>query len=231
MNKLFDVEGPFLSALTKIADIIIINFLFIICSLPIFTFGAACTAMHYVTLKMVKNEESYTVKSFFKSFKLNFKQSTIIWLITLVIGAVIFADVKVITGNYLQAINLSEGIGKIVLVLIMVVTLLYVFMAVYVFPVLSRFDNTVVNTMKNALIMSIRHLPFTVAIILITFVPLVLIAYEPKALILVFIIFGLCAFCNSFLFVKVFTKYMPEASIAIDEEIQIPDDGQTNNNI
>lgn len=70
----------------RAADLMILNIVFIICCLPIVTIGASLTALHYVTLKMVRNEESYIVKSFFKSFKQNFKQATIINLIMLLFG-------------------------------------------------------------------------------------------------------------------------------------------------
>ena len=78
MGRFFDIDGPFLGGLTKMADVFILNLLLILCSLPIFTFGAAYTALYYVTLKMVKDEECYIAKAFFKSFKQNFKQATII---------------------------------------------------------------------------------------------------------------------------------------------------------
>ena len=57
MGRFFDIDGPFLGGLTKMADVFILNLLLILCSLPIFTFGAAYTALYYVTLKMVKDEE------------------------------------------------------------------------------------------------------------------------------------------------------------------------------
>ncbi len=85
MGRFFDLDSPLMSTLSKLADLIILNILVVICSLPLFTIGASLTAMHYVVLKMVRNEEGYIIKSFFKSFKQNFKQATIIWLILLVV--------------------------------------------------------------------------------------------------------------------------------------------------
>ena len=92
MNQVFSPDSPVISFLGKIADLIIINLLVIICSLPIFTIGASWTAMYYVTVKMVKNEESYVTKDFFKSFKQNFRQATVIWLINLIVLLVLGAD-------------------------------------------------------------------------------------------------------------------------------------------
>ena len=79
----------------KLADLILLNLLFIICCIPIVTIGASITAMYYVTLKMVRNEESYLFRSFFKSFKQNLKQSTVIWLILLAVSIVLWMDFRI----------------------------------------------------------------------------------------------------------------------------------------
>lgn len=74
------------------ADLIILNLLFLLCCIPIVTIGPAITAMYYVTMKMVRNEEAYIARSFFKSFKENFKQGLGIWLIALVLIILEFMD-------------------------------------------------------------------------------------------------------------------------------------------
>lgn len=231
MNRFFDIDGPLITGLTKVADILILNILLILCSLPIFTFGASYTAMYYVTLKMVKDEESYTVKSFFKSFKLNFKQATVIWLIMLAIGSILYFDLKITSGEYAEAMAIPANAVKGMSIILLATAIIYTFTIVYVFPVLSRFDNSVKNTIKNALLMSIRHFPYTIAIILITFVPIVFMYLVPRALILVLVIFALCAYCNSYMFVKIFSNYMPEENIVSDENFQIQsgDDSKNNN--
>lgn len=90
--RIFDLDGPLMSILNKIADMMILNILAIICCLPIFTAGASFTALHYVCLKIVRNEEGYIAKSFFKAFKENFKQATIIWMVLLVAILLLVAD-------------------------------------------------------------------------------------------------------------------------------------------
>lgn len=221
MRGFFNIDGPLISGLTKVADIFILNLLFILCSLPIFTIGASYTALYYVTLKMVKDEDCYTVKSFFKSFKLNFKQATGIWLIVVLAGAILYGDLKILGGEYSQYINMPSEIIKALSILLMAAGFIYIFTFVFVFPVLSRFDNSTINTFKNALFMSIKHFPSTIAIILITFVPLIFIYLEPRALILIFVIIALSAYCNSFFFVKIFVKYMPKETITSDEDFEI----------
>ena len=71
-------DNPVISGMSRIFDMMCLNVLWLVCSLPIFTIGASTTAMYTVMLKVVKNEEGYIVKGFFKAFKENFKKSTII---------------------------------------------------------------------------------------------------------------------------------------------------------
>ena len=93
MGELFNLDNPVWSFMGKVADLIILNILAVICSLPIFTIGASWTALYFVTIRMVRKEESYIVKDFFRSFKENFKQATTIWLIVLVMSAVLAGDI------------------------------------------------------------------------------------------------------------------------------------------
>ena len=85
MDRLFNMDNKFFTVMGRVADLIMLNVVFLICCLPIVTIGASLTALHYVTLKMARNEESYIIRSFFKSFKQNFKQATVINLIMLAV--------------------------------------------------------------------------------------------------------------------------------------------------
>ena len=98
MKKLFDIDNPVIAFLSRLADLIGLNFLFLICCLPVFTIGAAWTALYYVTVKMVRKEESYIWKDFFKSFRENFKQATLIWLINMLVLAIFAADMLIKVG-------------------------------------------------------------------------------------------------------------------------------------
>ena len=97
MGRFFNLDSPVMVALTKMADLIIVNLLAFFCCLPIITVGASMTALHYVVLKIVRDEECYIVKSFFKSFKENFRQATVIWLIEVLLIIIFAADFWIIT--------------------------------------------------------------------------------------------------------------------------------------
>ncbi|MGN1184899.1 MAG: DUF624 domain-containing protein, partial [Oliverpabstia sp.] len=76
MNNLFNPDNKFFTFMGKVADLMILNLLCIVCCLPIVTAGASITALYYVTLKIARNEETYIARGFFHSFKENFKQAT-----------------------------------------------------------------------------------------------------------------------------------------------------------
>ena len=130
MGRFFDLDSPLMSALNKLADLIILNILVIICSLPVFTIGASMTALHYVVLKMVRNEEGYIIKSFFKSFKQNFRQATIIWLILLVLIGVLIGDFLILR---FSAVALPQWLH----IVILAIAIILLFATVHLFPVLS----------------------------------------------------------------------------------------------
>lgn len=154
MGRFFSMDNKFFTFMSRVADLMMLNVVFLICCIPVVTIGASCTAMYYVTLKMARNEESYIIKSFFKSFKENFKQSTIIWLIMLVAGIILLMDFR-ITGQMKSTLTTVMRYG------LMVVAVVYAFVLSYIFPILSKFVNSIKNTFKNSLFMSIRHLPYT----------------------------------------------------------------------
>ena len=209
MGRFFSMDNKFFTFMNKVADLCILNIICLVCCIPIVTAGASITAMYYVTLKMVRNEEAYIVRSFFKSFKDNFKQATIINLIMIAVGAVLYLDLNV-------AKNMPGSTGQIFHVIFMAFVIIYYVLFLYVYPILARFYNTIRNTIKNALFMAIRHLPYTVVMVLIGLCPLLLLfigSYQIQSTLFVLFLvmgFGVIAYCNSFFLVKIFDHYMPK---------------------
>ncbi len=212
MSNLFNMDNGFFRALSKLADLMILNILFIICCIPIFTIGASLTAMYYVTLKMAENEEGYIARGFWKSFKQNFKQATIIWLIMLVFGIVLVLDLLIMRSATGTAAN-------VIRVLIIATTVVYMMVFTYVFPTLARFYNTTKTTLRNAFIMAIADFPRTIAMLLITIGSVIVTFLTQYTLwygMLVWTLagFSLVAFANSFFLKKIFAKYSPKDETA-----------------
>ena len=204
MNKVFNIDNPVMAFMGKIADLIILNICALICSIPIFTIGASWTAMYYVAVKMVKKEESYIMKDFFKSFKENFKQATLIWLMVL-------AAVAIFVGDFMIYRAMPDSIPKFVVVALVVIAVFIFSTVLYIFPVLSHFDNTIKNTIKNAFLISMVNLPYTFLLIILFILPFVLGYFVLQILpIIILVGFSGPAFLAGFIWVRIFRKFEPK---------------------
>lgn len=218
MGRFFNMDNKFFVFMGKVADLCMLNLLCIACCIPVVTAGASLTALYYVTMKMVRNEEAYIFRSFFRSFKQNFKQATVINIIMLAAAALLYIDTNI-------AGKMGQPAGKILGMIFAAFTLLYVMILLYVYPLLAKFYNSVKNTFKNAILMAIRHLPYTILMLLICACP-ILILFIPSfqiqmSLIMLVILFGpaVIAYGNSHFFVRIFDKYIPEESVSEETEV------------
>ena len=218
MRNLFNMDNPLFRFLSKVADMMILNLLFILCSIPVFTIGASMTAMYYTCLKMLDNEEGYISRNFFHSFKENFKQATVCWLFFLVTGVVLAADIMILRG-------MTGSFTKVIAVAVLALAVLYLIMLNYVFAVLSRFYNSTKNTFKNALIMAIASFPFTMVILVLTIAPVLVTLINGYTIwygLMVWILvgFSVTAYGKCWFFARIFKKFMPKD----EEEEKDPDD-------
>ena len=146
------------------------------------------------------HEESYITRSFFKSFKTNFRQATLIWLLILLIAAVLGGDYYIITKSGIQ-------FSSVLVVLIMAAAVLVICTTLYVFPVLAKFDNTIMGTIRNAFIMSILQLPKTVVMFVMAFFPLIIYLVSLRLIPIIFLFgFSLPAYASAMLYNKFFQK-------------------------
>ncbi len=204
MNKLFDLDSPFMRALSRMGDLMILNIFVLLLCIPVVTAGAAFTAMHFVLLKIVRGEEGYLVRGFFKSFKQNFRQATILWLIMLLVVALIVADFMIL--------NAGANLPVVYRMLILAVAIILLIIAVYVFPVLARFDNTIVNTLKNAFLIAFLNLPKSILMVVLLFLPLVIAYFMSSYAVLFLMLFGFSApaYASAYLYSGIFKRYEPE---------------------
>ena len=198
--KIFDLDSPLMNVLNKMADLMWLNILTLISCIPVITAGAALTSMHYVALKIVRNEESYITRSFFKSFKTNFRQATLIWLLLMLVAAILGGDYYIITKSGMQ-------FSQVLVVLIMAAGGLVICTSLYVFAVLAKFDNTIMGTIRNAIIMSILQLPKTVVMFVMAFFPLIIYLVSLRLIPIIFLFgFSLPAYASAMLYNKFFQK-------------------------
>lgn len=197
MKNLFNLDGPVLQFVNKIVYSVYLNILWFICCIPIVTIGASTTALFYVSLKLAKNEEGNITKAFFHSFRENFRQGTVIWLILLAFGLILGLD-----GYVLYHLRFEHVFWTLCTAALCVVAAAYAIVLMYIFPLLARFDNTIGAMFKNALFIGIRFLLCTALMAAIYFMMLLVVVrfFTPA------VIFGegLCALLCSYLLSNIF---------------------------
>ena len=209
MGKFFNMDSPIMRFMTKVADIMILNLLFIITSLPVITIGASLTSLYYVTMKLVRDEEGGIVRSYFHSFRVNFRQATILWLGTVLVVGVLIADLLILARiDSPIAAAMNTGVLIIGVVILMILQ--------YLFPLIAKFDAGLVQTLKNACLMAMAHLPKTILMTAFVAGSAYISFYNGYTLpvasvVFAFIGFGLIAFGNSAILVKIFDLYIPKA--------------------
>ena len=207
----FSPDNPVTRFLTRLCDLIILNLLFMICCLPIFTIGASITAMYSITLKMLRNEECYIIKGFLSAFKSNFKQATLLWIPCFLIGAFLIADLYIVN-NILP----PEYYYLKYPVLCLIIAFLCGYL--YMFPLLSFFDAPLKQQVKNAFLLSLGHLPTTIVVLCLHLFILILVDFYNFLLIPVFSVFVFCGFSTmallySYYYRKVFDSHLPESDV------------------
>lgn len=211
-GRIFDLDNPVWTFMSKVADLMILNVCMLVCSIPIVTVGASWTAGYYVAIKMVKRECAYPFKEFFHSFKENFKQATQLWIIALIVLAVLSGDLM-IWYTYPDVLpTVVKGITVVLVVLALIVIS-------FVFPMLSHFENTNMNTVKNAALVALVNIPQAILFVVMLFVPFVLLMVDVRMFVVdLFVGFSLPAVVCSLAWVRIFKKFEKPAK---DEEQQI----------
>ena len=209
--NIFSSDGWFARIFGTIGDIIIVNILFIICSIPIFTMGASMSAMYYTLLKKQRTGETGgIIKLFFKGFKDNFKKSTIAWLLFLLIAFVFSLDFNLFGKGGPQENKLMYYTSVIFFILIC-------FIAIYLFPVISAFENSLKNLIIQSMYMAAKNFIFTILIMILYTLPAYFLLASPQVFMVgIFILivcgFGLIAYVSSFMFIKAFSPYLEDVT-------------------
>ena len=206
-DKIFGVDGLLYRILNKLVDLLLLNVVFLFTCIPVFTIGCAVTALYGTTRSMVK-EEGYLIKGYLKKFKENFKKATIVWLVMLAVLLVLAADFWILGGGRLGSLRWVKGI-------LMAVLVLWFMIFSYVFPLMSKFENTVKNSVMNALIISMTRIIFTVPLLLLNILPAAICLIGGKVLLygITFYLavgYSATAYINTYILEHVFKKYIKE---------------------
>lgn len=187
-SSFFSLESPIYKFSDRLLDMLALNFLWLFFSglipavalfflfgltrmtqfvplvfLPvIFGMGAATTAAFSVTLKMVDDREGYIFRPFIQAFKENYKKGTILGIILIVVACAIRLDFSF----YQAAKELHQSTTGFLIVGIVAFVLAFLHL-IYAFPLQARYENTVINTLKNSFSIAIRYILRTIFLFLV----------------------------------------------------------------
>ena len=211
MNRIFNMDNGFFRALSKLVDCIWLNFLFVLTCIPIFTIGASMTALYYTMQKVIRNDRGYVSSEYWHAFKTNFKQATLTWLIVLAVGLLTFFDIQ-----FMKAMDKAgQPLGQ-AYVFFQVLLALEILWCTYLFPYMSRFINGMKATMKNAALIAVLNLPWTLLILVLLVVAGLIMYLIPIGLFFAPVLF---TWVLNRILERVFRKYMTEEDKAQEDEM------------
>ena len=154
LKNIFDMENPVMRAMGIAADLLILNALTVLCCLPVLTAGAAYTALNDVALRIVRGDDPYLVRTYFRSFRKNLKQGSALGIIFLLAAAILITDDRVAAAS-----------APVLRVFTIAAAIVILAVALYAFALLARYENTLWGTVKNAVALSVGFFPRTVGML------------------------------------------------------------------
>ena len=194
--------------LTHIFDFILLNILWLLTSIPIVTLGTATAALYSVMMSVVEKKEGYIIKDYWKAFCRNFKQSTVVWILLLFLGACLWFD--------LTLIGVVPGLFRQIGTVVLGAVLIFYFMeCIFVFPLIAKFENSTGNMIKNALLIPVSRLPYALMILFMTGTAIIVTFLNQRTIMIGAVIWSaigvsVLSYANSLLLVKMLAPFMLE---------------------
>jgi len=170
MSRFFAPDSVFSRIFGTAADLILLNFLFILTSLPVLTIGASCTALCRSVHALLESTGS-PIKAYLTTWRQEWRQATAIWLVMLTLAAVTATDIL-----WLMSF---ESVSVVILLPALLTAIVFLSVSAYVFPLLSRFENTTFQMLKNGLILAFAHPLKTFLIMISNLLPAVMLVIFP----------------------------------------------------
>lgn len=192
MAGFFSPDSKLYKFMSRLTDVVKLNFMWIVCSLPIVTLGASTIAASAVSLRIAEGQEGYVGRDFLKAFKENLRQGIPMTFITLLCIWVVWLD--------FQIYGAVEENAAVFLAIGIVAAYIFGFSLLYVYPLLARYENTVVNSLKNSFRISMKYFFRSLLLVVIVALEVVLMLWNYKTMILIlligpaFVILTICSF-------------------------------------
>lgn len=213
-NNLF--EEPVMVFMSKVCDMILINIYWLLGCVPLLTIGASNSALYYVALKMARNDNIRSFKDFFVGFKLTFKRSSLSMLFVVPLILICYLNLAFIKGN-----GLGLPVGALIVFAIPILLVLMI-IGIY-FPLLGFYEDSIGTTIRNAVFITIRHPLIALLVLALNLIPYVMLFFYIELflewiIVWTFMGFGIIAYINSKLLLKIFKKELRDSDYPYVED-------------
>lgn len=196
---IFNLNSPFMQKLALLFDLMVLNLLTILCSLPIVTMGAAISALHDAAWRL-RQHQGTLLRNYFTAFRRNFRQATIMFIPLLLIGLAFAYNAVVVILNYQET-------NSFMLLPLGICFAIYVMVASWVYPLHTRFENTTVRVFVNSFLCALRYLPRTLIMAVMNLLPWAALILAPEQfsrffVLWAFVWFAFAAYMNMWLLEK-----------------------------
>lgn len=195
------LDNPVLDYMNTIVQFIALNLVYLICCLPVITIGPATAALYQVTLREARREHGYLIRKFFQHMKEMFVQGMATFLFfAALLSVVVYALVFWFA--------LGTPMASAAFTVTVLLTVIVFGAMLYAFPLMARFQNSLLGTIKNAFLFALSNPGYSFVLILIqVFLVSLLYLFPAMKVFMAAIGFSFTAYCNSFLFGRIFRPY------------------------
>lgn len=201
----FFINSKIYHLMSKVAECMILSLLWILCSLPLITCGAATSALYYCVVKVIRKDEGSVLKNFWNAFKTDLKQSILVTILTFAVIALVST-----VGAAVYAVTPQADVLKKIYIVYIIFFSFGIAWLHYIFSYIARFEAPFKTALKNSILICLMNLPSSLSMaILFVAVLVVLIMTAPGSGVALFLLPAIYALITSFLLEKIYQKYMP----------------------
>lgn len=214
MNNIFRWDSPLMQKIALLGNLIALNVLWIVCSLPIVTIGASTSALYYTVFQYQINDENAVFKPFFRGFAKNFKQATIMWILILSLAALMILDIRFL---------FAYGGDIVMRIAVIAASVALLLIPTQLFPQIARFETKLGPAIKNAALLTMLHFPSCLLMAVLNILPfLIFILFTREFMqwlpLWVGLWFSLVTYLNGRILLKIWNKHISIAEKTDEEQ-------------
>jgi uncharacterized membrane protein YesL len=208
---IFTADSTLMRVLSRVADVMLLNLLFVATSLPILTLGASLTALCSTAMRIVRGRCDSVTGDYVRAFRQNARQGSVLATVLVALAGVLAAWYVVVTTF------VASPVGQLLLLAVwFVLAFQLALVALFAFPYLASFQDPTARVLRNARLLAWAHPVTALGVIMLVGLPVVITIFYPRltvyGLLWLAIGFGAIAVLTGMLFTRIFDKYTPTPS-------------------